>query len=179
MAGDLDVAMLDIAMAARALALLRATFAADARPLDQLPALLDALFDAADRWTHVGVRSFPPGDGAAEDRFRALVREARSREGLEVGVLFDDRTGYRDGARHAGLEVPMPLALVSVVLMTTAKLPETEPARFASGLSLLGSMRGALVDVVGCEITWMPSERTVDGMTRAELETRAPRLRRA
>lgn len=166
-------------MAARSLAALRADLPERDRPVDQLPALLDALGGASEAWTHVGVRSFPVGDGnLEEDRYRALVREAQSRESLEPNVPFDDDGAYRDGARRPDDGAAAPVALVSIVLLVATQMPETGSASLETGLDLLRSMSHACSHTLGCEIVWMPVLRTRDGMPRAELEARAPRLRR-
>ena len=166
-------------MAARSLAALRANLPERHRPIDQLAALLDALSGARDAWTHVGVRSFPVGEGnLAEDRYRALLREAQSRESLEPSVPFDDDGAYRDGARRPDGGSTATVALVSIVLMVTAEVPETGSASLETGLGLLRSMNTVRGHTLGCEIVWMPVLHTAAGMPRAELEARAPRLRR-
>ncbi len=130
-------------------------------------------------WLYAGATSFEPvAETQAEERFRSIAQDMRSRYRTEVVRSADGATV--EGARpelKARAEEGEGVVAVTVVVAARGEIPDLAQARDADGLRRLLSSLGAIggTRLMALEVIWSPSTET-DRMSTAELEVLYPEL---
>lgn len=178
-ASSLDLVVIDLALEPDAAREVRASIhRAVARSVSIESVLREvarAFLLARGGWTHAAVRSWPiDPSGGAEERYRALVNEARARATLEPSAQRDPGPGYRGAPATAGDHTPVVMA--SLTVCSLDELPEQGGAVADAASAVLLALESlAPQRVYRAELTWLP-DSSDEALFAAELVSRHPRL---